>query len=265
MNAVRALFLCLLIAAGLSPSGPTPANADDAAAGVAAASAAVDGASPEQFEPRGWGRWNNDAPPPRGFGQGQGMGQGRGPQGPPSDRPRMNGPRGPFAGPPNQQGWGRNAENEGVLDKRAMRFENPELAEVYEAIRRIDLQLYQLLDRQTMKEIESPGKELKDELRPLFDQQFDLDVQRQRMEIQMMEERLARLKELLKKKEENKDRFIELQLNTLPRVLERRPPGMRPGGPGPMNGNQPFIRKPPLDPVTGEPLWDPNGPPPEGY
>ncbi len=140
--------------------------------------------------------------PPREFPPRRGWQGGRG--GPQGEAP-------PFA----PQGQGRRGgpgfENRGMARRQMMelRKEHPELADLIEELRRIDMQIDKVA--RFYQRADSPEKKenIAADLKRLVEKQFDLDHQRQTMEIEIMQSKIERVKELLKRQEKFKDELIE--------------------------------------------------------
>lgn len=142
-----------------------------------------------------------------------------------------------------------------------MRRENPEMAELLESLRRVELRMKNLAESLPPEKLENPDEEVTAAFKPLFEEHFELDVKRQRMEVEWMQERLDKLKGLLAKKVEHKDRFIELQMKFMHKKLagdddDRRGwgrDGRRGDGPPPdRRGRGPFPDGPPPPPPDQE-------------
>lgn len=96
-----------------------------------------------------------------------------------------------------------------------LRAENPQLADLIENTRRINYQIEQQLAEYDHVQ-DSAGKEkILRQLQPLLVKEFELELQRQHMEIQIMEDRLEQLKMALQRREQNRERFIQYRLDTL--------------------------------------------------
>lgn len=186
---------------------------------------------PQEFQPQG-----------RRLGQNpQGMGQGRGPRWADSDAESelFSGPEGPGPRwgnqPPGtesqpgsfQPGQGRMGQGPrgprmrqrvGELIRSPqrmaeMRQRNPHLADQIEKTHRLNVKLNRLL-YQYFESTDSPQKKvLERKLRPLLQEEFELEMERQRMEIQFLEERLQKLKEIQARREKLKEHLMELHID----------------------------------------------------
>lgn len=98
-----------------------------------------------------------------------------------------------------------------------LRAENPELADLIEKSFRLDLEIQHAAEycRNAAQPVERD--KIKGSLRKLLEQQFELEGRRQRMEIEMLEKRISRLKDALKSREENKSQLLDKRLQ---RVLQ---------------------------------------------
>ncbi|MGI6458056.1 MAG: hypothetical protein ACOX5R_20890 [bacterium] len=190
--------------------------------------------------------------PGHGFGRGGGMrmgrgmeahGTGRGPgMGSPGMRPGR-GMGGPGMGSP---GMGAPGMGHGPQFKHRvmeiiqspermaeLRRRNPQLADKVESAHRLHFQIRRLLENYHSAEARTQKQRFEEQLRPLLAQEYELELERQRLEIKYMEERIRQLKEILKKREENKDRLIERHIrfrlsNPLMRELEDSSPEAEP-------------------------------------
>ena len=96
-----------------------------------------------------------------------------------------------------------------------LRAENPQLADLIENTRRVSYQIEQWLAEYDRAQ-EPAGKEkILQQLQPLLVKEFALELQRQHMEIQMMEARLEQLKKALQRREQNRERFLQYRLDSL--------------------------------------------------
>ena len=164
-----------------------------------------------------------DQPPPQRGGWRSWWGRGRDNQDRPDDPNRP--PRGdwrmgdgpPDGPPPFMRGPGRDAMMRRMGD---MRRENPELAELYESMRRQDLKIREAIQNLPKEKLENPDSEVVATLQPLFDKKLDLDIKRQQIEIDLMQEKLDKLKMILEKKIEHKDKFIQMLIQRLPEQMK---------------------------------------------
>ncbi|RJP27673.1 MAG: hypothetical protein C4527_12775 [Candidatus Omnitrophota bacterium] len=90
-----------------------------------------------------------------------------------------------------------------------LRRENPKLADVVEALRRTDIEVDQLALRLKRTKIPQKRNDLVFDLKKLLKKQFELDHQRQKMEIEMMQKKIENLNSLLERREQFKDPLIE--------------------------------------------------------
>ncbi|MFB3784791.1 MAG: hypothetical protein ACE15F_00335 [bacterium] len=105
-----------------------------------------------------------------------------------------------------------------------LRTENPQLADLIENSRRVTYQIEHYLAEYDHVQ-EPAGKEkILQQLQPLLEKEFELELQRQHMEIQMMEARLEQLKTALQRREQNRERFIQYRLDTLLKGLREATP-----------------------------------------
>ncbi len=134
----------------------------------------------------------NDGRPPFLRGQGRGF-----------DMPR--GPR-PF-----QRDERRGMGNRMHSRERMMhlRNDNPELADLIEKLRRIESVINRITRRYHETETQSKKEELATELHDLLEEHFELELRRQKMDIDLMEKKLQRIKALWKRRSELKDQFVE--------------------------------------------------------
>lgn len=174
-----------------------------------------------------WRRPDDDGRPPRGERRIE------------DGQPDRNGP------PPFWRGRGR---DDMMRRMDEMRRENPELAELYESMRRVDLKIREAIENLPKEKRENPDEEVIATLQPLFEQKIDFDIKRQQIEIDLMQEKLDRLKLFLEKKIEHKDQFIKMLIQRLPEDLkEERGRGFRFWGPPP--GPPPAL---PMDEIMKE-------------
>jgi len=110
-----------------------------------------------------------------------------------------------------------------------LRVENPQLADLIENTRRVTYQIGQLLAEYGRTEDTARKNQILQKLRPLLEKEFEMEIQRQHMEIQMMEKRLEQLKSALKRREENRQRLLQFRLENL--LKGPREPFHPPGGP----------------------------------
>jgi len=147
---------------------------------------------------------------PYGFGPGR-----RGPGG----RGAGGGMRAPYGRGPGGGGGGPRPPMMEYLDSpermERLRAENPQLADLIENSRRVSYQIEQCLAEYDRTQ-EPAGKEkILQQLQPLLEKEFELELQRQHMEIEMMEARLEQLKKALQRREENRERFLQYRLDSL--------------------------------------------------
>ncbi|MGC9330029.1 MAG: hypothetical protein ACP5I1_20505, partial [Candidatus Hinthialibacter sp.] len=168
-------------------------------------------------------RGGREAPPPDWM---QGRRRGRGPQNgdfgriQPSSRGqgRMRGP-GPF---PPGQGWRSmvHEQRDSPERMRQIRRENPQLADLMETIQRLRYRIDMIVSQERTLTDEVEQNRLKKKLLPLLEEEFDLEMQRQDMEIDMMEKRLQQLREALEKRKKYRSRILELKLE---QILQEEP------------------------------------------
>ncbi len=102
------------------------------------------------------------------------------------------------------------------LDRmRQLRIENPELADLIEKIQRLRYQIESLATEGANSKEGEEQNRLKKKLQPLIEEEFDLELQRQDMEIDQMEKRLQQLRSALEKRKQFRDRIIELKTEQL--------------------------------------------------
>lgn len=149
----------------------------------------------------------------------------RGPDGPPRNERGGRGP-GPrrgvfdwFMGPPPPR------DGEGPVDRRRfwaenrermehIRTERPELAELYSALARVEAGIEVLVERARESWDEPETQEqFEDAVKPLLAEQFDLEMKRQRLELQYMQERIDRIREVLDRKDQLKEQILSRNLN----------------------------------------------------
>lgn len=109
-------------------------------------------------------------------------------------------------GPPNRF-W------EARIDE--LRDENPELAELHVQLRETEEMIGEIFDSILELEDAEMREESIARLHELMRIQFDLDLERQRMEVAFMQKRIDRVLEMLERKEEHRDAILERRLHHL--------------------------------------------------
>lgn len=209
----------------------------ESATAEAAASESVGGATPIEQPRRGMRRMQEPGDGPvggPGMGRG-GMGMGRGGRlGPQDFGPEGGlgpGPRGGLLrgfglfgrGPgrperPDDRREMREAirgQMESPDRMREIRRENPELADAIEKLQRVRYKIDLAASQAPELSSDADKTRFKKRLQPLLEEEFELDMQRQDMEIQLMENRLKRLREVLDKRKEYRSRIIEMKADQL--------------------------------------------------
>lgn len=222
MNTKRKLYIAALAVALLVPTTSILLTWANSSAPAQEEIASATDEAP-LYRERGWGRGRGEDGRP-------GRGEGRMGEGPP--------PVGPGGPPPFWRGRG---QDDMMRRMDEMRRENPELAELHESIRRQELKIREAVKKLPPEKAMEPDEEVAAILRPLFDDMFALDIKRQQMEIDLMQEKLDRLKLFLEKKIEHKDRFIDMLVKKAPpHILNDKDGGRRSRGwgrpPGPPPG-----------------------------
>ncbi len=222
----KKILITAMAAALLVPSAGVLLLWASAPAGEVIAAATDEPPPPPSSRERGWERGPDDDSPGRGQFH-RGKGRRGGPDGPP-----------PF--------WRGRGSDEMMRRMSELRKENPELAELHEAMRRQELKIHEAVKQLPPEKANNPDEEVAAKIRPLFVEMFELDIKRQTMEIEMMQEKLDRLKMFLGKKIEHRDRFIDMLVEKAPPRIFNDKDGAwgRRGGPPP---GMDFHRKPPED------------------
>lgn len=161
-----------------------------------------------------------DLPPPDRFDPGRMRGRGPGPHGdfpPPGIRPfgrRPGGPNDPGFGGPGRRSMMRDNpfDQDRILQ---LRRENPELADLLEKIQRIRYKIDSIASQGSKNQDEAEQNRIKKKLQPLLEEEFDLDSQRQNIEIDLMEKRIQQLRNTLQRRGEQRARILEMKLDQL--------------------------------------------------
>lgn len=152
----------------------------------------------------GFGPGMGRGPGPRdGMGRGMRFREGRPPE--EGDFPPPPGPESGFRG----RGMRVRQMIESPEQMARLRQQNPHLADMFERSHRVRFHLYNLLSEYEDMEDSNAKAKFQDRLRPVIKEEFELELERQRMEIRMLEERLKQLKEQEQLREKNKARMLE--------------------------------------------------------
>ncbi|MBN2330111.1 MAG: hypothetical protein JXR73_23425 [Candidatus Omnitrophica bacterium] len=171
-----------------------------------------------------------EAPPerrgmPPGRMQGRGRGRGPGENDPTRIQPYGRGQgrqRGPEPFPPGD-GWRSmmREHRDSPERMRQIRRENPQLADLMEKIQRLRYRIDTVAAQEGARKDDVELNRLKKRLLPLLEEEFDLEMQRQDMEIDLMQKRLQQLRDALQKRKNYRSRIIELKLE---QILQGEPP-----------------------------------------
>lgn len=96
-----------------------------------------------------------------------------------------------------------------------LRRENPELADLLEKIQRIRYKIDSIASQGSKNQDEAEQNRIKKKLQPLLEEEFDLDSQRQNIEIDLMEKRIQQLRNTLQRRGEQRARILEMKLDQL--------------------------------------------------
>ncbi len=146
-----------------------------------------------------WGRFHRGGPPP-----------GRGPHGPRNGQ--IDGP---------EPGWAPIEElisSEETMEKLHEHF--PKLAQEIEAAAEARGRMVELLAEYQNTDDSEEKKKLEQELRPMLEREINIELRRQQIEIEFLEMKLRKLKEILHKREQAKQRFLDRHIR---QVLENPP------------------------------------------
>jgi hypothetical protein len=146
-------------------------------------------------------------------------------------------------GPGFSRGMGRGPRHEEMRDRVRVIIESPErmaelrmrqprLADKIEKTSRLRFQIDSLLEQYQASTDTTEQSRLENRLRPLLTEEFELEMERQRLEVKYLEARLEQLKNALQRREAMKDRlqerYIQGRLQTPPHPRELPPDAPRP-------------------------------------
>lgn len=135
---------------------------------------------------------------------------------------------------------------------REMKRHSPEAAEHFLEAFRVELDLARLRVRWKIAQTDTERDQIRQALREQLSQRFDTRVKGMRQEIVKLEERLARLKEDVARREANKEAYVDKDLGLILQGKDPEPMGPPPGqfhrGPGPRDGlGRPIRDEPPFE------------------
>lgn len=176
--------------------------------------------------------------------------QGRPGGGPPGDG--APGQRGGGPGPGDGRGWPGPESRFWEEQLEHLRRVNPELADIHVELRQVELDIQRVAERIRESPDTAPSSRVENRLRTLLERQFELNLKRQRMEIEFMEMRIKQLKEMVARLEEHQERLIDMRLRGW---LTGEPPRFWGRGGGPPQGSDgmdPRGPRPPEAPPGGD-------------
>lgn len=181
-----------------------------------------------------------DRPPRNPFPPERMQGRGRG-QGPRDDFPPELGPP-PEFGPPGRRpggpgrfggpgGFNRPAGRTPFRDRmesqermESLRHNNPELADTIEKLRRLRYRIDTIASEEYQKKDAMEKNSVKKRLQPLLEEEFELDLKRQNMEIDIMEKRIQQIRATLQRRNELRSRIIDQKMDLLVKNPPLQPP-----------------------------------------